>query len=103
MGVSDRVMGEVRTWYDPGSVVEQPEVEEREDDDEAGSMVLPQGGGLALQQGVATSTSIRAFDIEQLARVVTQRQEMKGLTNEAECIRLQKALISCVNGWKLKN
>jgi hypothetical protein len=100
MGVSDRVMGDVRTWYDPGSVVEQQEVEEQEDGDETGSMV-PQGGGLALQQ-VATSTTIRAFDIE-LARVITQRQEMKGLTNEAECIRLQKALISCVNGWKSKN
>jgi hypothetical protein len=104
MGVSDCVMGDARTWYDPGSVVvEQQEVEEQVDDDEAGSMV-PQGGGLALQQ-VATSTSIRAFDIE-LARIVisTQRQEMKRLTNEAECtIRLQKALISYVNGWKLKN
>ncbi len=35
---------------------------------------------------VATTTTIRAFDVE-LARVITQREEMKGLTrNEAECV-----------------
>jgi hypothetical protein len=33
--------------------------------------------------------------------MITQREdEMKGLANEAECVRLQKALIEYVYSWK---
>ena len=110
MGVSDRVMGDVRTRYDPGSVV--GEVEEEEDDDEDESMVAIAGNSDSSTPPVSPSThtliplpvattTIRAFDVD-LARVITQREEMKGLANEAECYRLQKALISCVNSWKKK-
>jgi hypothetical protein len=106
MGVSDRVMGDVRARYDPGSLVVLEEVEEDEEESMAATagVVIGEEGGepiTTIPERVepAATTTIRAFDVE-LARVITQRDEMRGLANEAECIRPQKALISYVSSWK---
>ncbi len=79
------------------------EEQEDEQEEEEESMVATAGGEESsppVPLPVATTT-IRAFDVE-LARVISRREEMKGLTNEAECIQLQQALIACVNSWKSK-
>jgi hypothetical protein len=107
VGVSDRVMGDVKAKYDPGSVVKEVGVEEVEEDD--GSCPAESIGASPVSHveeviPATTTGAPTAFEIEP-ARIITQRDEMKGLTNEAECIRLQKAVISCVNdsSWRLKN
>jgi hypothetical protein len=120
MGVSDCVMDDdvKTTRYDPGGSVLVGEVEEeKEDDDEESPMVAITGNGdsstpplspsthtlLVPLPVLATTTTIRAFDVEHDARVITQREEVKGPNDEAECYRLQKALITwCVNSRKLK-
>ncbi len=55
MGVSDRVMDDVRTRYDPGSVV-VGEVEAEEDDEEEESMVAMAGNSESSTPPVSPST-----------------------------------------------
>jgi hypothetical protein len=97
MGVSDRVMGDVHTRYDPGSVVLE-EVEGEDEESIAAATAGIPAGERSVVVGPAATTTIRAFDVE-LAKVITQRDEMRGLANEAECVRLQRALISYVSSW----